>query len=44
MARIRTKPREKAKAPRAPLVGCVVFIVLAIVFITWAMWGALSPK
>jgi uncharacterized membrane protein len=43
MARIRTKPREKLKAPRAPLVGCVIFIVLAILFVTWAMSGALKP-
>ncbi len=42
MARIRTKPREKHKAPRAPLIGCVLFVVLAILFITWAMSGALS--
>jgi hypothetical protein len=42
MARIRTKPREKLKPPRAPLIGCVVFIILAIIFITWAMSGALS--
>jgi hypothetical protein len=44
MARIRTKPREKLKAPRAPLIGCIVFVILAIAFITWAMSGALAPK
>jgi hypothetical protein len=42
MARIRTKPREKQTAPRAPLIGCIVFVILAIVFITWAMSGALT--
>jgi hypothetical protein len=44
MARIRTKPREKPKAPRAPLIGCVVFVILAIVFLTWAMSGALQQN
>jgi hypothetical protein len=44
MARIRTKPREKQKPPRAPLVGCVLVIILAIAFITWAMSGALRSN
>ena len=44
MARIRTKPRDKKKASRAPLVGCVVIIILAIAFITWAMSGALQSR
>ena len=43
MARIRTKHRPKKKAPRAPLIGCVLLVVLAIAFMTWAMSGALTP-
>ena len=43
MARIRTKPREKHKQTKAPLIGCVIFVILAIVFVTWAMSGALTP-
>lgn len=46
MARYRKpgKGQRKQAAPKAPLIGCVLIIVLALVFLTWALSGVLQPN
>ena len=46
MARYRKPGKGHAKqAPtKAPLVGCVLVVILAIAFMTWALSGVLQPN
>ena len=44
MARIRTKARKKVEPPKGGLIGCIVIIVLGIVFVTWTFFVALNPS
>ena len=38
------KGAPKAAPSKAPLVGCVLIIVLAIAFMSWALSGVLQTK